>query len=72
MPEMDYRKLRARMCECGLTQQELAGKIGISEGQLSQKLAGRYAFKQSEMIAICRVLALDLSAIPEIFFCPKS
>lgn len=72
MPEMDYRKLRARMCECGLTQQGLAEKIGISEGQLSQKLAGRYAFKQSEMIAICRVLTLDLSAIPDMFFCPKS
>lgn len=72
MPEMDYRKLRARMCECGLTQQELASRIGISEGQLSRKLAGLYAFKQSEMIAICRVLSLDLVAIPDIFFCPQS
>ena len=66
------KRLQETRKKCGLTQQELAAKIGISEGQLSQKLAGRYAFKQSEMIAICRVLALDLSAIPEIFFCPKS
>lgn len=72
MPEMDYRKLRAKMCECGFTQQGLASKIGISEGQLSQKLSGRYAFKQSEMLAICQVLHLELSAIPDFFFCPRS
>ena len=72
MPEMDYSRLRVRVMERGKNQKIVAKCIGISEGQMSQKLAGNFAFKQSEIIAICRVLQLDLSEIPKYFFCPKS
>ena len=46
MPEMDYSKLRGRIAECGMTQKHLAEKIVVSEGQLCQKMSGRFTFKQ--------------------------
>ena len=48
MPTMDYTLLRGRIRDCGMTQKELAEKAGISEGQLCQKLAGNFAFRQDE------------------------
>lgn len=72
MPEMDYAKLRGRIAECGLTQKALAQTAGISEGQLSQKLSGRYAFKQTEIVTLCTILSIDMGQIPEFFFSPKS
>lgn len=72
MPEMDYSKLRGRIAECGITQKTLAERAGISESQLCQKMSGRYAFKQAEIMAICSILCIDMSRIPEFFFSPKS
>ena len=40
MPPIDYNPLRNRIRDLGLTQKECAEKIGISEGQLCQKMAG--------------------------------
>lgn len=48
MPPIDYNPLRNRIRDLGLTQKECAEKIGISEGQLCQKMAGNYEFRQSE------------------------
>lgn len=72
MTKMDYSKLRGRIAECGITQKVLAEKAGISECQLCQKISGRYAFKQSEIVNICNILCIDMSKIPDYFFSPKS
>ena len=71
MPEMDYSKLRGRIAECGMTQKHLAEKIGVSEGQLCQKMSGRFTFKQKEILDICSVLGIDVGQISAFFFCPR-
>ena len=58
MPTMDYTLLRGRIRDCGMTQKELAEKAGISEGQLCQKLAGNFAFRQDEIDRICALLSI--------------
>lgn len=70
VPEMDYSKLTGRIRECGHTQKSLAALIGVSEGQLSQKMQGNYPFKQSEIGKICEVLHIDCTEIGSYFFTP--
>lgn len=72
MPSMNYNLLRNRMYDCGITQKECASRIGMSEGTLSRKLAGEYAFKQDEIMAIGEILGIDGSEIGKYFFSPKS
>lgn len=72
MPQMDYTLLRGRMRDHGLTQKYLAEKAGISEGQLCQKLAGNFTFRQDEIDRICTLLEIEPAEIGRFFFCPKS
>lgn len=73
MPEMDYTKLLNRARECGYsTQKELACAVNISEGQFCQKILGNYAFKQTEIRAICELLKINSEDIGLYFFTPKS
>lgn len=71
MPTMDYTMLRGRIRDCGMTQKELAEKIGISEGQFCQKLAGNFAFRQDEIDRICALLSISPADIGSYFFLPK-
>lgn len=71
MPQMNYNTLRGRIRECGLTQKEVAARIGVSEGQLNRKLAGEFAFRQDEMESILKLLDVDLSELGKYFFTPK-
>lgn len=71
MSQMNYNTLRGRIRECGLTQKEVAARIGISEGQLNRKLAGEYAFRQNEMESILNLLEVDMSELGRYFFTPK-
>ena len=64
----DYSKLLGRMKERGFTQEGLATAIGVNEGTLSSKLNNKYAFKQNEIDAICRVLDIPNDEIGEYFF----
>ena len=54
-----------------MTQKELAEKAGISEGQLCQKLAGNFAFRQDEIDRICALLSISPADIGRYFFLPK-
>ena len=71
MPDMDYRKLIGKIAEQGMTQKELASSIHLSESHFSQKIQGKYPFKQSEINAICDCLAINKGEIGEYFFTPK-
>ena len=72
MPDMDYSKLLGRIKEKGYSQKSLAEVIGLSESHFCQKLAGKYAFKQSEMRDICKILDIDGTEIGAYFFSPRS
>ena len=72
MPQMDYTLLRGRMRDHGLTQKDLAEKVGISEGQFCQKLAGNFTFRQDEINRICTLWEIEPTEIGRFFFCPKN
>ena len=72
MPEMNYTLLRGRMRDCGLTQQDCARQIGVSESHFSRKLAGEYVFRQDEINKLCKLLGIDGSEIGRYFFSPAS
>ena len=55
----------------GMTQEQLAEKAGISEGQFCQKLAGNYVFRQDEIDRICALLSIQPTDIGQYFFLPK-
>ena len=71
MPPIDYNPLRNRIRDLGLTQKECAEKIGISEGQLCQKMAGNYEFRQSEISKLCDLLGIEGSDIKVFFLHPR-
>ena len=71
MPEMNYSALRGRIRDCGLTQKEVASRIGISEGQLNRKLAGEFVFRQDEIDRIIALLNINPIDIGRYFFSPK-
>lgn len=72
MTKMNYSKLLGRIKECEYTQKTIAKKIGVSEGQFSQKLNGVYEFKQTEMNNLCEVLSIPAEEIGDYFFSPVS
>ena len=64
----NYSKLLGRIREYGLTQAELATKIGVNRCTLSAKLNNQYNFSADEMDAICAVLDIPNDEIGKYFF----
>lgn len=71
MVQMDYTLLRGRIRDHGLTQKEVAEKVGISEGQFCQKMSGNFAFRQDEINRISDLLDIKASEIGPFFFSPQ-
>lgn len=66
--QFDYSKLRGRIREEGLTQEEFAKKIGISPTSLSHRLTGKLEFSQNEIIKTMDVLSINKDVMDEYFF----
>ena len=49
-------KLRGYIASAGMTQKELADKIGMSENNFSSKMKGKSNFYTSQAIEICKIL----------------
>ena len=64
----DCSKLRGRIREYGLTQEQLAKAVGIHKGTLSAKLNGQYSFTASEMLSIGEALNIPANEIGNYFF----
>ena len=47
-----YQELKVR----GITQAELAGRLGVSKFTIHHKLSGKSEFTASEMYAICELI----------------
>lgn len=56
---MNANKIRAKIVERGMTQGEVAKKIGISPNSLSRKLLGKRDFSLSEVLSLCAVLEIE-------------
>lgn len=55
---LDANKLRGKIAAAGLTQHELAERIGISENTLSASMTGRRPFTIPEVEAMCQELGI--------------
>lgn len=65
---MSFAKLRGLMAEKGITQRELASKIGCSENTIGVKIRGLASFNTDEILAICDALEIKDNALKaEIF-----
>nr|DAM21430.1 MAG TPA: helix-turn-helix domain protein [Caudoviricetes sp.] len=65
---MSYHKLLGQIRAAGMTQTELAEKIGISAVTLNKKLRGHSEFTQSEIRSICQILQIPGDEIASYFF----
>ena len=53
---LNRNKLKGAIASAGMTQKELAAKIGMSENGFSLKLAGKSYFDAAQIVKICDVL----------------
>lgn len=68
---MDYGNLLGRIRSKGMTQCDIAQKIGISSTTFNKKLRGHTDFTQSEISKLCRALDIPDSEIHAYFFTEK-
>ena len=66
--QFDYSALLGLMREKHYTQESLANAANMGLTQLSQKLNGRYPFKQSDIHSISNVLGIYPQDIGRYFF----
>ena len=68
---MEYGKLRGRIVEVYGKYGEFAKAMGWSRQTLSNKLAHKTEFTQTEILKVCEVLDIDLADIGIYFFTPR-
>ena len=66
--KFNYSKLRGRIREYNLTQEQLADAIGINKGTLSAKLNGQFVFTTAEMLSIGAALNIPKNELCDYFF----
>lgn len=64
----NYSKLLGAMKEHGISQDELARRIGRNLATLNGKLNNRSCFTQRDIAAICDALEIAPHDIPDYFF----
>lgn len=64
----NYNKLRGRIREVGLTQEEVAKQINVNPATLSLKLNNASEFTQSEIRSICDLLDISGRDLSDYFF----
>ncbi|MBP3554014.1 MAG: helix-turn-helix transcriptional regulator [Clostridia bacterium] len=55
---LNKNKLKGAIVSAGMTQKELASRIGMSENGFSSKLAGKSSFDASQIVKICDILGI--------------
>ena len=67
----DYSKLKGRMKEKGITQEDLAKQIGRDKSTISLKLNNQSLFIQDEIDEIINFLDIPANEIKKYFFTSK-
>ena len=67
----NYAKLRGRIVEMVGSNCRFAEEMGITNRCLSNKLNGNSEWRQSDILAACDVLSIDLCDIATYFFAKK-
>lgn len=66
--DLKYAKLRGRIVEKFGTQGAFREQIGISKTAMSNKMTGKTAFSQKDIVEWCGLLSIDSKDIAEYFF----
>ena len=64
------KKLRALILERGLTQEQVAANLGITQASLNYKINNKREFKASEIKALVELLNIPDGDVSMIFFTP--
>ncbi len=65
---MALEELKAAMAREGISAEELAGRMNISETALFSRLQGDSEFKGSEIAAIAEMFGFTMAEVNQIFF----
>lgn len=65
---MNYRLLKAKMFEAGITDQEMAGHLSIDTSTFYRKKTGNSDFNREEIKKMKDILSLTLEDVDRIFF----
>ncbi|OSA88357.1 UNVERIFIED_ORG: transcriptional regulator [Clostridium botulinum] len=65
---INTRKIKGRMAELGLTQQDIAKKLGIAKPTVSQKINNVRPMGLSEAEKMSVLLKIDINQFPVYFF----
>lgn len=68
MAEYNYAKLLGRMRERGVTQEDVASKMGRNAATISRKLNNQGYFTQTEISIMCDILKISDEEIGNYFF----
>lgn len=69
--EFDYSKLKGRIIERYGSQGAFVNELPIGNVAFTQKMKGRVAFKNDEIMNMAEKLDIDKHEIPNYFFCLK-
>lgn len=67
---VDSRKIRARIIELGLSRQQIAAALDVSEHTLHNKINGLTPFKADEAYQLAKMLGVEDDMVPY-FFVPE-
>lgn len=68
MSELTYPKLRGIMAEHGISQSNMAERLGISQQAMTKKMNNKTAFSQKDMVRICEILDIPIADVGLYFF----
>ena len=69
--QFDYSRLRGRIVERYGTLRAFVNELPIGSVAFTQKMKGRVAFKNDEIITMAEKLDIGKNEIPDYFFCLK-
>ena len=64
----NYSKLLGKFRELGLSQADVASRIGVTPSTLNRKLSSHAQFRQTEIQAVMDLIDAPLDAVDEYFF----
>ena len=62
-----FKALRCRLTMMELRQEDLADLIGMSRSEVSNRMAGRSAWRMQDVYQVCRALGIDNTEIAQYF-----
>ena len=65
---MNSPEFRTAIARAGISNRDIAAKIGLSEQAFYNKLSGKTEFKNSEIQKLATILSLSMNSVNVIFF----